>query len=141
MKKFLTNRLSVMLIAIVMIPGLSFTPLKNTAAAQSWEKLGQRKVNFKVDRDDIYVGRYEGFLTALKIKVRRGSINMIKMEVQFGSVESKNVPLKNNFNDGDESRVIDLPGNRRMIRNVTFWYESTGTTEGNKPIVELWGRH
>ena len=129
-----------MLIAVVMTPALSFTPLKNEAMAQRWDKLGERKVNFKEDRDAIS-GIGDGWYKALQIKVRRGSINMQKMEVHFRNGETKEVELKQNFTDGSESRVIDLPGARRLIEKVVFWYEATATTEGNKPIVELWGRH
>lgn len=136
-----TNKLPALLLALFLIPFLSFTPFTNSANAQRWEKLGQRKVNFKADRDEIGVGRYDGFLTGLQIRVRKGSINMIKMEVHFGNGETKEVPLKNNFKDGDDSRVIDLPGNRRVIVKVVFWYESTSSSEGGKPVVELWGRH
>ena len=66
---------------------------------------------------------------------------MQKMEVHFRNGEIKEVELKQNFTDGSESRVIDLPGARRLIEKVVFVYEATATTEGNKPIVELWGRH
>lgn len=140
MKKSLSVVLP-MLFIFFALAGFSFTPLQNSASAQRWEKLGQRKVNFKVDRDEIGVGRYEGFITALQIRVSRGSINIDKMEVHFRNGQAKEVPLKNNFKDGDQSRVIDLPGNRRVIVKVVFWYESTSTTSGDKPIVELWGRH
>ncbi len=141
MKKNLFAGLPAVVFAFLLIPALSFTSLRNSASAQRWEKLGQRKVNFKADRDEIGVGRYDGFLTGLQIRVRKGSINMIKMEVHFGNGEKKDVPLKNNFKDGDDSRVIDLPGNHRMIVKVVFWYESTSSSEGGKPIVELWGKH
>src|SRR5262245_6107729 len=136
MKKFLFISLPV-LIAMLILP--AFTPLKNTAAAQRFEKLGERKVKFKSDKDAIS-GRWDGWYQSLKIKVRGGSINMQKMVVHFRNGETEEIPLKNSFNDGDESRVIDLPGTRRLIEKVVFWYEATGS-EGNKPVIELWGRH
>ncbi len=107
---------------------------------QRWEKLGQRKVNFKVDRDEIIVGRVEGFFTALQIKVRKGPVNMHRMVVHFRNGSTKEVELKNNFSDGDESRVIDLPGNVRVITKVVFWYDTKNFND-SKAVVELWGRH
>ena len=135
MKKILSVSLPALLFAMLLIPALSFT-----VNAQRWDKLGQRKVNFKTDRD-LISGRWDGWFTALQIKVRGGSINMQKMEVYYRNGQTENILLKNNFTDGGESRVIDLPGSHRLIEKVVFWYESTATTKGNKPIVELWGRH
>jgi hypothetical protein len=140
MKKFLSTALPAIVVALLLIPALSFTPLKNTATAQAWSKLGERKVNFKADRD-VISGRWDGWFRALQIKVRGGSVNMQKMEVYYRNGQTEPIELKNNFTDGSESRVIDLPGARRLIEKVVFWYESTGTTTGSKPVVELWGRH
>ncbi len=140
MKKFLSTALPSIALAFLLIPALSFTPLKNSASAQAWEKLGQRKVNFKSDRD-VISGRWDGWFKALQIKVREGSINMQKMVVHYRNGQTEDIPLKNNFTDGSESRIIDLPGSRRLIEKVVFWYESSGSAGGNKPVVELWGRH
>jgi hypothetical protein len=140
MKKILSTGLPAVLFAALLIPALSFTPLKNSVNAQNWDKLGQRKVNFRVDKDEIS-GRWDGWYKALQVKVRGGSINMEKMVVHFRNGQTEEIPLKNNFTDGSESRVIDLPGARRLIEKVVFWYEANATTAGNKPTVELWGRH
>jgi hypothetical protein len=107
---------------------------------QRWEKLGQRKVNFKVDKDEIIVGRIEGLFTALQIKVNKGPINMHRMVVHFRNGSTKEVELKNNFSAGDESRAIDLPGNVRVITKVVFWYDTKNFND-SKAVVELWGRH
>ena len=139
MKKNLLNQAMVTIFAFVIIPAVSFTPLKNTASAQRWDKLGERKVNFKSDKD-VISGRWDGWYKSLQIKVKGGTITMEKMVVHFRNGQTEEIPLKNNFTDGSESRVIDLPGARRLIEKVVFWYEATSSS-GNKPIVELWGRH
>ena len=127
------NMKKLLLLAFV-IPALLYT-----ATAQRFEKLGERKVKFKSDKD-VISGRWDGWYEALKIKVRGGSLNMEKMVVHFRNGQTEEIPLKNNFTDGGESRVIDLPGARRLIEKVVFWYEAT-SSDGNKPTVELWGRH
>ena len=114
--------------------------LSTTTNAQRFEKLGDRKVNFKSDKDQIS-GWGDGFYKALKLKVTGGSVNMQKMVIHFRNGETHEVELKQNFADGDESRAIDVPGKRRLIDKVVFWYEATSSSEGNKPVVELWGRH
>ncbi|MDP4263162.1 MAG: hypothetical protein Q8941_11600 [Bacteroidota bacterium] len=141
MKKLMTAISAASIVAFLLTPLLSFTTLKDPAPAFSkWEKLGERKVNFKADRDEIGVGRFEGFFDALQVKVKRGPINMFKMVVHFHNGETKEIELRNNFAAGSESRVIDLPGNKRVIDKVVFWYETKGFAD-SKAIVELWGRH
>lgn len=105
-----------------------------------WEKLGQRKVDYKVDRDEILVTAREGRFTALKLTVKKGGINMHRMVVHFADGSKKEVELKENMSAGSSTRVIDLPGNRRIIRKVVFVYD-TKNFSSRKAVVELWGRH
>ena len=117
---------------------ISFTNL--TATAQKWERLGDRKVNFKLDKDVIHVTGFEGAFTALQVKVKNGPINMYKMTVYFHNGQSTELELRNNFTAGSESRVIDLPGNKRIIDKVEFWYD-TKNFASSRAVVELWGKH
>lgn len=105
-----------------------------------WEQLGTRTVNFGLDRDEILVTAREGFFSALKLKVDRSALNMHKMVIHFGDGSTQDVELKGNFKAGQESRVIDLAGNRRVITSVVFWYD-TKNSRRKRAIVELWGRH
>jgi hypothetical protein len=105
-----------------------------------WEKLGSRNVNYSVDHDEISVTKSEGLFTALKLKITRSALNMHKMVIHFGDGTSQDVELKNNFHAGDESRVIDLPGNKRVISSVEFWYD-TKNYKDKRAEIELWGRH
>jgi hypothetical protein len=118
---------------------LSFTT-ENNALKGPWEILGMRKINYSLDRDEIIVTRAEGVFTALKVKVKKAPINMQKLVVSFGNGEVEELELRNNFAAGSESRVIDLPGNKRVIKKIVFWYD-TKNIANRKGIVEVWGRH
>lgn len=137
MKKSLLALLPSIAIVILLIPALSFS---NAASAQAWNKLGQRKVNFKADKDEIS-GWRDGIYKGLQIRVNGGSVSIQKMVIHFRNGQTQEVELRNNFTDGSVSRVIDLPGNRRLIDKVVFWYEANSSENGGKPVVELWGRH
>ena len=76
-KKKLLLVSSLIILSSFVIAATSMRPVKYINF-QEWEKLGERKVNFKLDRDEIIVGGIEGSFNALKIKVRRGAINMYK---------------------------------------------------------------
>ncbi|HRG68989.1 MAG TPA: hypothetical protein PLS73_09085 [Saprospiraceae bacterium] len=105
-----------------------------------WEQLGSRTVKFGMDRDEIMVTATEGFFTGLKIRVTNSALNMHKMVIHFGDGTTQDVELKNNFRAGQESRVIDLAGNRRVITKVVFWYDTKNARQ-TKAVVELWGKH
>lgn len=105
-----------------------------------WEKLGTKKVNYGLDRDEIIVTARDGRFTKLKLKARRGGINMHKMVVHFGDGTHQNVELRNNIPKGGETRVIDLKGGKRVIKKVVFWYDTKNLAR-KRAKLELWGKH
>jgi len=109
-------------------------------ASRPWELLGVKKVNYGVDRDEIDVTAQEGFFTGLKLKVKHSPINMHKLVVHYGNGDVQEIELRENFRAGSESRVIDLQGNKRVIRKVVIWYDTKNLARG-KGVVEIWGRH
>ncbi len=129
--------------ALIALFAMSFQTSTVTAvdeASRPWELLGEKKVNYGLDRDEIVVTAQEGFFTGLKLKVKRSPINMHKLAVHYGNGEVQEIELRENFRAGTESRVLDLPGNKRIIRKVVIWYDTNNLARG-KGVVELWGRH
>lgn len=104
-----------------------------------WEQLGMKKVNYRVDYDEIRITASEGGFTAVKLRVLQAPINMRRMVIHFGNGETQEVILKNNFPRGGESRVIDLKGGKRIIKKVVFWYDSKNLAR-NRATIQLWGR-
>lgn len=105
-----------------------------------WELLGTRKVNYGLDRDEIVVTRAEGVFSALKLKVRKGGINLHRVAVHFGNGDVQELEVRENISVGGESRVLDLEGNKRIIQKVVFWYD-TKNYANQKASVDLWGRN
>ena len=104
-----------------------------------WEKLGERHVDFKSDRDRIDVGRSEGKFRQIRINVKDAPIEMYNMIVTFENGKPFSPNLRHRFAEGSNSRVIDLPGERRFIKSVSFRYRSIKKREG-RGTVELWAR-
>ena len=139
--KNLIHSFGIMIILVCsLLIGNSACTAKTGAMQGKWEQLGTRIVDFGLDRDENAVTSREGFFTALKIRVDRSALNMHKMVIHFGDGSTQDVELKSNFKAGQESRVIDLAGNRRVITSVVFWYD-TNNFKRKKAVVELWGRH
>ena len=110
------------------------------AQQSKWEKLGSRKVNFTIDKDVIQLGAKEGAFSKLMIKVTGGAINMHRMIIHYGNGGKEEIPLKHSFSKGKNSRMIDIKGRVRLIKNVTFWYDSKNI-QGKKATLHLLGKH
>ena len=74
------------------------------------------------------------------IKVTGGAINMHRMLVQYGNGGKEEIPLKHTFAKGRNSRMIDLKGKLRLIKKVTFWYDSKNR-QAQKATLHLLGKH
>ena len=119
---------------------LAFIAFVSTSNAQNWDKLGTRVVNYGLDRDVIHVGANDGGFTKLKIEVRGGAVNMHRLVVEYGNGEKDEIELRHNFTKGSESRVIDLNGSKRIIKDITFIYDTKNRAR-RRAVVTVFGRH
>ena len=109
-----------------------------TTDTQQWVLIGERKVNFLIDRDVIQVKGNDNY-SQLKIKVKDGPVQIKDMDVHFENGDKFDVSLKQKMAQGTESRVIDLPGGSRNVKKIEFWYETRGFRKG-RSTVEVWGK-
>ena len=103
-----------------------------------WEYLGEANVDGMVDHDMIHVGRHEGTFRAIQIKVEKGPIEFQRVIVHYGNGAGSPIELRHRIPAGGQTRVIDLPGDRRVITGVEFFY-SKGNWASRKPKVRLFG--
>ncbi|TAF34227.1 MAG: DUF2541 family protein [Cytophagales bacterium] len=107
------------------------------SAPPAWVRLGSRLVNYGLDRDVIQVNRVREAFTALRIQVRRGGINLHRLEVVFENGERQEIEVRHQFRAGSESRQVDLNGNRRNIDKIIFWYDTKNIARGKAVITVL----
>ena len=105
-----------------------------------WEKLGTRKVNYRLDRDEIYVTVREGRFQKLKLQVTKGGINLHRVVIHFANGTTQTIKSNQSIPAGSMSRPLDLNGNKRIISKVVFYYD-TKNFSNKKANVTLWGRH
>ena len=111
---------------------------KRIEATTGWEKLGERTVNGKADHDTITVGKSEGRFRSLQIKVEHSAVEMFDVLVTFADGTTFSPPTRLVFRNGDISKVIDLPGDKRTIKKVDFNYGNL--PGGGNATVELWAK-
>lgn len=114
--------------------------ISEKAIQPRWEKLGQRNVNYRLDKDEIMVTAREGRFTAIKIMVRKSPINLHKAIIHFANGTRQEINVRDKIPAGGETRTIDIKGGKRVISKVVFWYDTKGLQD-KKAVVELWGKH
>ena len=103
-----------------------------------WIKLGERSVDGVHDRDVISVGAREGSFRRIMIVVENSALEMHDVVVKFADGTEFSPRTRHVFAADTRSHVIDLPGNRRIIRAVEFRYGNL--PGGGRAEAELWAQ-
>ncbi len=123
----------------LLLVGLSGFEGTSSTIANDWVRLGSKKVDFKLDRDIMQVGIADGRFAKLKLVVSGGSLNMHKMVVLYGNGSKEEIEVRHNFNGLSTTRVIDLNGNKRIIKKIMFIYDTKNASK-RKAKVHVFGR-
>ena len=102
--------------------------------------LGELEVDFRADRDVIEVGRDEGRFQKIRLVVRGAPIQLHDMKVVFEDDTVFDPVIRDQILREDSAYVFDLPGQRRIIKRITFQYRSIDRREG-KATVQVYGEH
>jgi hypothetical protein len=105
--------------------------------SRGWVKLGERTVNGKIDHDRIDVGRYEGKFSKLTLYVENSDLELLDFEITLGNNERFHPEVRHVFKEGARTRVIDLPGDDRVIKAINLKYKNL--PGGGRAKVEVWG--
>lgn len=128
---------------VILLGLLSFTmeARKKLTTQTKWEMLGRKVADFKADRDVIRVTAKEGVYSKVKFRVLKAPLHIVDMKIHFRNGDVKDVSVKKLFQAGNSSRIIDLPGNKRIIQKVSFKYKSIPGNGKGRAILVLSGRH
>jgi len=103
-----------------------------------WEALGTRVVDFGADKDTIHAG-LQGRFVAIAFEIDSGNVDMYNIRVNFGDDSHFSPTTRVEFKQGSRSRVIDLPGDARIIKSIEFWYRSE--LRRGRGTITAFGRH
>jgi hypothetical protein len=127
-----------MLAALVAVPaGLAAVPVEaQRRFGGNWVRLGSKEIDGRRDSDTIDVDR--GRFRALRFRVSDSRARIHSVVVRFDNGQRYRVPVREVFSRGSGSRIIDLPGNRREIDEVSFRYSDLGG-RGRRADVTVYG--
>ncbi len=101
-----------------------------------WDKLGERWVDSRGDRDVIPVMRHERY-SRIKLVVEHSAVELYDVVIHFGNGETYVPGTRLIFGQGTTSRDIDLPGGLRHIERIELRYGNL--PGGGRAQVEVWG--
>ena len=130
---FVGPRLFAILLACLALAACAST------SSDGWVLLGERTVNDRAETDEILVTSARGPYDALRVEVRRAPIRFYDMKVHYGNGAVQDVDLRDVIPAGGQSRVIDLRGDERVIRRITFRYE-TRSPGRRRAVIRVYGR-
>ncbi|PPD29939.1 MAG: hypothetical protein CTY19_16635 [Methylomonas sp.] len=105
--------------------------------SDGWEQLGRERVSARLERDQIRAAS-KGFVKQIVIEVVGAAVYFESVAVHLGDGEVVDLPIRSIIKAGERTRVIDLPGNARLIRKVVFVHKKL--KDAGKAEVILWGR-
>ncbi|MEO5942330.1 MAG: hypothetical protein ABIP30_17335 [Ferruginibacter sp.] len=103
-----------------------------------WYHIATTEVRLSGERDVVNVSSRDLF-RALKFNVTRNALEVFDLSVVFENGQPQSFPLKNIFQPGTGSRVLDLPGNKRRIRSLIFTYRTRGHLFSQRAHVTIYG--
>ena len=114
----------------------SVATIDKIARHSAWDKLGERWVDGRVDRDIVPVARRERYQRIMLV-VEHSAVEIFDVVIVFGNGEVYSPGSRLIFDQGTTSREIDLPGEARHIERVEFRYGNL--PGGGRAQEEVWG--
>jgi hypothetical protein len=93
-------------------------------SAAAWDQIGQRNVKDRVERDTMIIEGHRQY-ERIKICVYRRPVHFIDVDIEYRNGGRQDVSVAARINPGDCTRVIDLNGDDRDIKSISFRYEET----------------
>lgn len=104
---------------------------------EGWEVLGQRKVNFIRDKDDINVKSHNMF-TAIRFRVEDRDIHLSDLKIYYVNGDKLEPSVNEDIKAGQSSKIIELARDGRYIDKIEFKYRTTGNLlKGRANVIVL----
>jgi hypothetical protein len=125
--------------AAVLAAVIIITSCTPNVVPNGYQLLGRREVNFGIDRDSIDVDRAAGPLRQLLITAKMNPVEIFSIRVIFESGATFDADVRERLFVGRDRLVLDLPGEVRKVREVTFRYRKLNNAV-RRAVIELWGK-
>jgi hypothetical protein len=105
---------------------------------KGWHKIGERKVEFTKDTDEIIVTGADRF-ASIQFKAIDASIHIMSVEVYYDAGDKQTINVNSPLSAGKSSKVIDLKGVEKDLKKIVFVYKTIVNQTADKATIEVWG--
>ncbi|MEO6916840.1 MAG: hypothetical protein ABI151_15430 [Chitinophagaceae bacterium] len=106
--------------------------------SSKWVYIATTEVRLSGERDVVNLNSRDLY-RGIKFNVTRNALEVFDVSVVFDNGQIQKFPLRNIFQPGTGSRVLNLPGNRRRIRSLVFTYRTRGHLFSQRAHVIIYG--
>lgn len=130
--------LKIVLIAVVALIASCHSSRRLVGIEEGWELLGEEKVNFVRDKDEIVINN-RTLYTAMRFKIEDKDVHINDLKVYFQNGDKLEPNIDEDIKAGQLSRVIDLGREGRYIDRIEFKYRTTGSLLKGRANVLILG--
>jgi hypothetical protein len=112
---------------------------KTIAIEEGWELLGERKVNFVKDKDEIDIKAGNRF-TALRFKVEDREVHLNDLSITYTNGDKLEPNVDVTIPPDQFSRDIELSAEGRYIDKISFTYRTTGNILKGRAVLLVFGK-
>lgn len=94
-------------------------PRPGPGAGRGWDTLASDRFSLSNEEVEMRVGRREGRVAQIRLRSEGERVNLREVRIRFGNGETQVVRMDERLERGQETRVIDVEGDRRFIERVT----------------------
>lgn len=105
---------------------------------RAWQMVGETRANKSVDRDEVRV-RSDRLHSAIRLRVFHAPVEFFRVRIWFRNGSQRDIELRQFIERGGATRVIDLPGERRAIDRIVFWFKTPALAR-ERATVQVWAR-
>jgi hypothetical protein len=139
MRYTLQLALLMILTAIMTVSISCNTSRKTLVMEEGWELLGETKVNFIKDKDEILVDSTKKY-TQIRFKVEDREIKLEEVKVYFSNGDKLEPNLAEPIKPAEFSRDVDLSYEGKAIHKIQFKYRTTGNILKGRAAILVFGK-
>jgi hypothetical protein len=128
------------IVAIIsVVVAVSCSPRKSIAIEEGWELIGERKVNFVRDVDDVEVTN-RTLYTMLRFTVQDKDVRISNVKVFYDNGDKFEPSIDDVIVAGQSSKYIELGREGRYISHIQFKYRTVGGILSGRASVLIFAK-
>ncbi len=141
MKRHFSYRLLALGLLFVSVITISscFTTRRSIPLEEGWELLGEEKVNFVRDKDELVVSSRNQF-TDIRFRIEGKEVRLHDLKIYFENGDKLEPSVDFIIPADRDSRNIELAKDGRTISKIEFQYRTTGSILKGRANVLVYGK-